>query len=179
MASAFSHAIAAAALGKIFSAKKQPMKFWILAIFCAVVPDADAIGFIFGIEYGSLFGHRGFTHSLFFALLLGLTAVHTFFRETKAGSKEYFFLVLFYFVCTISHSILDALTTGGLGVAFFSPFITERYFFPFRPIVVSPISVEQFFGEWGFRVIKSELLWIWLPSFLLAVTVSVFRKLKK
>ena len=49
MASAFSHAIASAALGKVYSGAKQPLKFWLLAAFCGVVPDADVIGFKFGM----------------------------------------------------------------------------------------------------------------------------------
>ena len=43
----------------------------------------------------------------------------------------------FLFLCTMSHALLDALTDGGLGVAFFSPFSNERYFFPWTPIRVS------------------------------------------
>jgi inner membrane protein len=47
-------------------------------------------------------------------------------------------------------------------VAFFAPFDTTRYFFPVRPVLVSPIGLG-FFSRWGLRVIESELLWIWLP----------------
>jgi inner membrane protein len=43
-----------------------------------------------------------------------------------------------------SHGILDAMTDGGLGVAFFSPFDDTRCFFPFRPIKVSPIGLSFF-----------------------------------
>ena len=35
------------------------------------LPDADVIGFRFGISYADAFGHRGFSHSLAFALLMG------------------------------------------------------------------------------------------------------------
>ncbi len=176
MASAFSHAIASAALGKIYSDNKQPLKFWLLAAFCAVVPDADVIGFRFGIGYETMFGHRGFTHSLVFAFLLGLAVVLFFYAEEKANSKRFYLLVFFFFCCTLSHPILDAMTNGGLGVAFFSPFSNERYFFPFRPIIVSPLTVQQFFGEWGWRVIKSEFLWIWLPSSMVILATRFLRK---
>jgi len=36
-----------------------------------MLPDIDVIGFSFGIQYGDMFGHRGLTHSLCFALLAG------------------------------------------------------------------------------------------------------------
>ena len=165
MASAFSHAIAAVAIGKASFIKRVDWKFWLLGMFCAVIPDADAIGYKLGVPYDSMFGHRGFTHSFLFALLLALAVVFIFYNTEKAFSRRWITFICFFFLATASHPILDAMTTGGLGVAFFSPFDTTRYFFPFRPIKVSPIGVSQFFSEWGWRVIKSELVWVWAPSF--------------
>jgi hypothetical protein len=34
-----------------------------------------------------------------------------------------------------------------------------RIFLPFKPIQVSPIGISNFFTEWGFRMIVSELIW--------------------
>jgi inner membrane protein len=65
---------------------------------------------------------------------------------------------------TASHGALDALTNGGLGVAFFAPFDATRYFFPWRPVEVSPIGVAAFFSQRGLEVFVSELLWLWLPA---------------
>jgi inner membrane protein len=70
------------------------------------------------------------------------------------------------------------MTTGGLGVAFFSPFENSRYFFPFRPIKVSPMSVESFFEGKGLVVIKSELIWIGIPTLLLLAWGEVWKKLR-
>lgn len=163
MASAFSHAIAAVAIGKASFIKRVDWKFWLLGMFCAVIPDADAIGYKLGVPYDSMFGHRGFTHSFLFALLLAMAVVFVFYKNEKPFTKRWITFIGFFFLATASHPILDAMTTGGLGVAFFSPFDTTRYFFPFRPVKVSPIGVSQFFSEWGWRVIKSEL--VWAPSF--------------
>jgi inner membrane protein len=58
-------------------------------------------------------------------------------------------LALFLFVVTASHGVLDAMTNGGLGVAFFAPFTSARYFLPFRPVQVSPISLAAFFTHRG------------------------------
>jgi len=33
-----------------------------------------------------------------------------------------------------------------------------------------------FFSEWGLAVIKSELLWVWLPAGLCAAPVMIFRR---
>src|SRR6185295_20372311 len=45
------------------------------AVWSAVsmLPDADVVGFGLGVEYGDPWGHRGGTHSLPFAIALGLT----------------------------------------------------------------------------------------------------------
>jgi membrane-bound metal-dependent hydrolase YbcI (DUF457 family) len=64
---------------------------------------------------------------------------------------------LYLFVCALSHPLLDALTNGGRGVALLSPFSNHRYFFPWRPIEVSPI------GALDLGVLWSEVRWIWLP----------------
>ena len=174
MASAFTHAFFAAAMGKVYAVKSQPARFWLLSMLCAVLPDADVVGFAFGVHYDSMFGHRGLTHSLAFALLLACAVVALFFH----GAPNRKALAAYFFLVTASHGALDALTDGGLGVAFFAPFSGERYFFPFRPIVVSPIGPADFFSEWGAAVIKSELLWVWLPSALVVAFVLIFRRLR-
>ncbi len=178
MASAFSHAIAAIAIGKASFIEKIDKKFWLLGMFCAVIPDADAVGFKLGVEYASVFGHRGITHSFFFAALLALAVTYFFYGEEKPWSRRWFALLGFFFLATASHAILDAMTTGGLGVAFFAPFDNTRYFFPFRPIKVSPIGVAQFFSEWGWRVIKSEFIWVWIPSAMVFAAAWSIKKLR-
>ena len=86
-------------------------------------------------------------------------------------------LFLYFFFCTASHGLLDAMTNGGLGVAFFSPFDTTRYFFPVRPILVSPIGVSEFFSEYGVRILVSEAIWIWLPSCVAFLVLRVVQRL--
>jgi inner membrane protein len=87
------------------------------------------------------------------------------------------FLFLYLFLCTVSHGVLDAMTNGGLGVGFLSPFNTTRYFFGFRPIVVSPIGVDRFFSGRALQVLVSEFKWIWLPSFLFVLGVRASLRL--
>jgi inner membrane protein len=178
MASAFSHAFAAVALGKVCAARRMHLRFWVLSALCAVLPDADVLGFAFGVSYGDVLGHRGLTHSLTFALLVGLVVVWVWFRGENAGWNKKL-LVLYFFAVTASHGVLDAMTDGGLGVAFFAPFENSRYFLPFRPIAVSPIGVGAFFSRWGLEVIRSELVWIWLPSAALAALAVALRKRQK
>src|SRR5688572_10863495 len=90
----------------------------IAAALCSVIPDLDVIGFEFGIKYTDMLGHRGFTHSIFFAAVLAGLVTVTFFRNSHGSHLVMF---LFLFLSTLSHPVLDALTNGGLGVGFFAP----------------------------------------------------------
>jgi inner membrane protein len=80
----------------------------------------------------------------------------------------------FFFAVTASHGLLDAFTNGGLGVAFFAPFDDSRYFFPWRPLEVSPLGMA-FFSSWGLQTALSELQWVWLPTALLVAAVELVR----
>jgi inner membrane protein len=164
MPSIFSHAIVATAIGKAVEPKQTAWWYWALGAAASVVPDLDVIGFHFGVHYGDVLGHRGFTHSLFFAALLAGFVTIVLFGQSQISSGRLF---LFLFLATASHGVLDAMTNGGLGVAFFSPFSNVRYFFPFHPIKVSPIGADRFFTARGWAVIWSEAAWLWLPSALI------------
>jgi inner membrane protein len=162
MASVFSHAIVALAMGKAFRSKELSWRELSLGALCSVVPDLDVIGFFFGVQYGDVWGHRGLTHSVVFAALLAGSLVALWYRSKPVVAMTGLFL--YFSLCTVSHGVLDAMTNGGLGVAFFSPFDTTRYFFPVRPVLVSPIGVSEFFSSYGVRILASEAIWIWLPS---------------
>jgi inner membrane protein len=84
-------------------------------------------------------------------------------------------LTLFFFLVTASHGFLDAFTDGGLGIAFLAPFDDTRYFFPWRPIEVAPLGLTRMFTLDGWSVIRSELLWVWLPVAVLATMIIVIR----
>jgi inner membrane protein len=174
MASAFSHAIVALAMGKVFQSKELSWRELFLGALCSVVPDLDVIGFYFGIQYGELWGHRGLTHSVVFAALLAGGIVALWYRGKPIIAMTGLFL--YFFLCTASHGVLDAMTNGGLGVAFFAPFDTKRYFFPLRPVLVSPIGVAEFFNAQGLRILASEALWIWLPSGVAFLAFRVFQR---
>jgi inner membrane protein len=174
MASAFSHAFVALALGKIAAHRVLTRPVFLTGAVCSIVPDLDVIGFAFGIHYGDLWGHRGMTHSLFFAGLFSATLVAMFYRHRARAAQAELFVYLL--LCTASHGVLDALTDGGLGIAFFSPFDTTRYFFPFRPVAVSPIGISQFFSLDALRILTSEITWIWLPSMGILLVARLFQR---
>jgi inner membrane protein len=175
MASAFSHVIVAVMMGRSFRSKALRWRELSVGALCSVVPDLDVIGFFLGIQYGDMWGHRGLTHSILFSTLLAGSLVAVWYRDRPAAAMTGLFL--YFFLCTASHGVLDALTNGGLGVAFFSPFDTTRYFFPVRPVLVSPIGISEFFDAYGVRVLVSEVAWIWLPSCVVFVVFRVIQRL--
>jgi inner membrane protein len=160
MPTIFSHAVAPLAIGLGLGARHIPRRLLIAGVVASVVPDADVIAFRLGIAYEEVLGHRGISHSLVFAALLGLpaSAAASWF---KAGRLMTF---LFIFLAAASHGLLDMLTSGGLGVAILWPWTDTRYFFPWRPVRVSPFSLQALISARGAAVALSELRWIWLPS---------------
>ena len=158
MASAFAHIISGYALGDTIGSENKKL-LW-LGAGLACFPDIDVIGWFNGVGYESVYGHRGFTHSLPFALVLG-GLVSLLFKQQRMRA----WLILS--LCLASHGVLDAMTTGGRGIALLWPFSDSRHFLPLRVIKVSPIGFRSFFSEWGWKVIKSEALYVGLPSLLL------------
>ena len=173
MASVLSHPAVPLALSVAAGPSRMPPALTVLACAASILPDIDAAGFASGIPYGHPLGHRGFTHSFSFALLVA-AACAPFARRLGASPAMTFAVV---FVSAASHGLLDAMTTGGLGVAFFSPFSNHRYFFPWRPILVSPIGIVSFFSRRGLDVLRSEIAWIWFPVGLAAAAFAFLRRL--
>jgi inner membrane protein len=168
MASPLTHAVVGATLGAIHHLPPRAAGVWWLVIICTVMPDLDALGFWLGVPYESFWGHRGFTHSIAFAVLLsGIFA--WWISDSTAISRTRLWGL--YCVATLSHGVLDALTDGGLGVAFFSPVDQSRYFFPVRPIHVSSMSLGDVLGSHGLEVIVNEIQWVWIPCGLVGAIV--------
>ena len=57
-----------------------------------------------------------------------------------------------------------------------SPFGNARYFWPWRPIQVSPIGLSRVLSSRSIDVIVSELGWIWVPSLTLIVAAHLWRR---
>lgn len=130
-------------------------------VLCSL-PDLDVVAFGLGIPYASPWGHRGFTHSLAFALL---SALLCWWWLMPSGASRFttWAGAAYLAACAVSHGLLDGFTNGGLGSALWWPLSDDRWFAPFRPIQVSPIG-HAFFSARGLAVIRSESLWVGLPA---------------
>ncbi|KQV44731.1 metal-dependent hydrolase [Duganella sp. Root336D2] len=160
------------ALGVVLGPTRISRRLLMAGMVAAIVPDMDVIAFKLGIEYANQLGHRGASHSIVFALALGLLAA---LAAPWLQAKRWVTMAFVSFAC-VSHPLLDMLTTGGLGAAIWWPFSDQRHFFPVQFIRVSPLTMGRFLGPAGLTVIKSELLWVWLPCLSLIVAALAIRK---
>ena len=160
MPSIITHAAVPLALWYAADRGRISPRLLVAGLAASILPDLDVVAFALGISYADAFGHRGASHSVLFAGLIALlgAALH---RPLRAGSLQ---AAVWLFVCTVSHPLLDALTSGGLGVALLWPWNDERFFAPWRPIRVSPFA-NGFFSARGLTTLLSELRWVWLPLF--------------
>jgi inner membrane protein len=172
MASPFSHAVAAVAIGGIF---EMPTDACMVGAAISILPDIDVFWMPFGLPDDSLFGHRMFTHSLLFAALvataLQMSGIRRLIPHSSRGT-----LWLYLFLAIASHGILDTFTDAGLGVALFAPFTGARYSSPFQPLHVSPTIARTPFTWETVQVTASELIWIWIPSLVLIAARLVKRR---
>jgi inner membrane protein len=99
----------------------KPMNRYFLPLFIGVfLANAADFDFAFVFTFGSGELHRGFSHSIFFALLICLIFTFSF-------GRNYFREAVSYGLAYTSHCFLDFVTTkegGGLELLF--PFSTNR-----------------------------------------------------
>ncbi|WP_417593576.1 metal-dependent hydrolase [Parasphingorhabdus sp.] len=170
MPTIMSHAAVPLAGALILGRSRLSLPVIATGLIFAMLPDADVIGFGFGVEYADNWGRRGATHSLFFAAVAGL------FATVLLSPERYGLVAAFLFVSMASHGLLDMLTDGGLGVAVFWPFEATRHFALFTPIAVSPIGISDFINSRGIKLLYSEAIWIWIPLTLVAAAGFGIRK---
>lgn len=127
----------------------------------ACLPDLDLLAFPLGIPYAATWGHRGALHSLAAAAVAGAMAF-----LSLRGSPQRLRLSLLAFGAFASHIALDAVTSGGLGVAALWPFSKARLFAPFSLLPVAPIgralwSTARGRGVLAFEITAFAPLWLY------------------
>jgi inner membrane protein len=178
MATVISHGIVGFVSARLGVRQEMPKAFWYLTFFAPMAPDLDAIGLKLGIPYADCLGHRGASHSIVFAAFLSVVLVLAL-QLTKAfrpESSKYIAAVVL-FLAVAEHGMVDAMTNGGLGVAFFWPISCKRYFFDFRPIQVSPLGAARFLDR-SAAIASSELRWLVVPCLVLLLLDSIFRSIQ-
>jgi len=170
MATDYSHAVVGLGLARLYATKPMPWAYWGLAAVLPIIPDLDVFS---SAAYGTWLGHRGVTHSLVFALLLGVITAGVAFRYFRV---RWWSLSALFFVIIASHGLLDALTWGGEGIPFFWPLEGRYGNWGLLPLSDVPLDLPD--PRYS-RSIRSELLWVWLPTGLLVGLAMAYRRWKR
>lgn len=179
MATALTHAYIGVLLAPLAPAGLPRRLLYVALVLLAVLPDADLIGDVFGVPYAHELGHRGFTHSLLFAAFAGGAGAWFVRRHGVEAVRDRIRLAAVFALATASHGILDALTDGGKGVGFFIPLSNERFFFPWRPLRVVPLELDRLQVTRIGDILRSELLWVWVPATAIAVAARLTRRARR
>ncbi|KPC55351.1 metal-dependent hydrolase [Amantichitinum ursilacus] len=172
MPTIISHAAVPLTTGIALGRRIISRRLLLTGIAASMLPDADTAGLLFGIPFGTPYSHRGFTHSICFALVIALLALWAARKLHTTRLRA----ALFVFIATVSHPLLDMCTDGGSGVALFWPLSNERVFFPWQVIAVSPIGVSRVFTERFAHVLGSEAVWVWGPALVLGLVGWAVRR---
>jgi len=176
MPSAFTHVLVGCAGAQVLPNDLPRWRIGVALGVAAAVPDLDVVAFALGIPYGHPLGHRGLSHSLLGAALLGVAVALLAAWNRRLVRRHAGLLSAVGFLAVASHGLLDGFTDAGKGIGFFIPFSNERYFFPWRPIETASVHPLHFFSARGLEVLWSEILWVWLP---LAGISGVLRLLRR
>ncbi|MGO3181199.1 MAG: metal-dependent hydrolase [Aequorivita sp.] len=100
-----------AAVGEAVLGKKIGNKAMLLGAIAGTIPDFDVAAGFFTDTVSALEIHRGFTHSIIFAVGVGLLFAWLLaLWDKRATLKEWW---LFWFLTFVTHPLLDAHTTWG------------------------------------------------------------------
>ncbi|MBB1630844.1 metal-dependent hydrolase [Cupriavidus sp. UME77] len=155
------------ALAAVLGRRRVPAGLLLAGVAASIVPDVDMLNVWYaGVRYNTLLGHRGLTHSIGFAVALGLLAA---LAARRCGWRRGIAFV-FVALSAVSHPLLDLLTDRGIGTALFYPFADQRVTLPWRPL---PLTCAGLFGATRFWL---ECLWIGLPLMTLAASGVALRQ---
>lgn len=125
MPSPLAHAVSGYAIAKGLEPVKV-YRVWRLALYAVFVAIAADFDFLPQITLG-IKTHRGFTHSLGFAIVFSLVMGALATGKTTFRAFNYLRLCLLTLLLYGSHLVLDFFTQGGSGIPIFWPMSHERF----------------------------------------------------
>ena len=121
------HIVLGACVGEAFFEKGFGKKAMVWGILAQSIPDIDFIASFWLNNPDSLLAHRGFTHSILFALLIVPVFSITADRIHKPHNILFKKWVLFFTTEIFAHLFIDAFNNYGIG--WFEPFSHFRFSF--------------------------------------------------
>jgi inner membrane protein len=136
------HIVLGACIGEAAAGKKLGKRAMLVGALAQSIPDFDFIAYFWLNKTENLLGHRGFTHSLLFAVFVTAAMAYFFtwyFRRRKVLRNE---LILLFGLNIFTHLFLDSFNAYGIGL--FEPFNHARI--SFHVLYVA----DPFFSVWSF-----------------------------
>jgi inner membrane protein len=127
------HIALGACMGEAFAGKTLGRKAMVWGIIAQSIPDIDFISASWLNTTSSLLAHRGFTHSILFAIVVALimaTLANRWHRPHNISFKRW---LLFFSAVIVGHIFIDAFNNYGVG--WFEPF--SHYRISFNAIYVA------------------------------------------
>ncbi|HMU09787.1 MAG TPA: metal-dependent hydrolase [Ferruginibacter sp.] len=134
------HIALGACVGEAFFERGFGKKAMIWGALAQSIPDIDFIAGLWTSPAGELLAHRGFTHSILFALLIIPAFALTADKVHRPHNIAFRTWILFFAAEVFMHLFIDAFNNYGIG--WFEPFSHARY--SFNTIYVA----DPFFSLW-------------------------------
>lgn len=165
-----SQIVLGASCGELVLGKKIGNKALLFGAIGGIIPDLDVfIGdFLYSNKIDSMLFHRGFMHSIFFAIVISCLLAFLIFKLYDTGKrrgtttqKDWIWL---FFLSIVTHSILDSFT--GYGTQLFSPFSDYRVAFSnisvADPLYTLPFLLCLIVLMFYKRINPTRRLWLYL-----------------
>ncbi len=169
------HLAAGAALGALYSrgTGRNPRPAIIGFAALAVAPDLDLLAGLFGVLPNTPLAHRGITHSILFAVTLGIIGL----LVARGGAGARFWSGGTVALALASHGLLDTMSQLGNGPMLLWPFSTQSYEFLWRPIP-GVLNAAHYLTVQAIPTLVTETL-IFLPLLVYALLAFFPRRERK
>ncbi len=132
--------------GELIAGKKLGKKAMLFGAIANSLPDIDVVTAFFVSVDKSLLQHRGFTHSILFAILISIAAAYLFSKRNQ--SLEFSGWLMLWGCGLFSHIFIDSLTAYGTGwfepcthtrVTFNTIFVADPFYT--LPLLIAAIAL--------------------------------------
>lgn len=121
------HIVVGACIGELLAGKKLGKKAMLLGALANSIPDVDVVASLWLPITKDLLAHRGFTHSLLFALLVSPLLAILSRKLLSKRDLSFYGWTFFWFIQICTHLFIDSCNAYGTGL--FEPFSHYRVSF--------------------------------------------------
>lgn len=174
------HTVLGACAGEALGGKTLGKKAMLIGAIANNFPDIDVVTSFWMKQSDSLLAHRGFTHSILFALVttfVGGLMLHSYYSKIKFQKHEWFLLIG---INVFLHLIIDSFTVYGTG--WYEPFSHHRVAFNILFVADPFFTCSLFVASVALLILKknskSRKTW-WRAGILIATFYLLYALIHK